>query len=226
MSEYYFCLAWNITEMESHVMHSLCLAFFHWAHTFEFQPHCLHYGSHKDVLLRTQAAGNVTDQRPGCCALSSPRWSWLRSYVFQAAPSWGLLCRDSKVALSCEKQDSLTISFGSRMPYWPGQNLLRTLPLSKMLLTQSSFFSFLLHKSHLLTLACSSNPPIFLWRCFHQEVFHCCLFIYFKYLFILAALGLPCCARAFFSCSQWGPVSSCCGGILIEVTSLYAEHGL
>ena len=36
-----------------------------------------------------------------------------------------------------------------------------------------------------------------------------CLFIS-KYLFILAALGLPCCARAFFSCGQWGPLSSCC----------------
>ena len=122
--------------------------------------------------------------------------------LFQAAPSWGLLCRDSKVALSCEKQDFLTISFGSRMPYWPGQNLLRTLPLSKMLLTQSSFFSSLLHKSHLLTLASSSNPPIFLSRCFiKKSSIVVYLFILNMYLFWLLWVFLAVPGLALFAAS-------------------------
>ena len=45
------------------------------------------------------------------------------------------------------------------------------------------------------------------------------------YLF-LAALGLHCCARAFFSCSEWGLLFVAVRGLLIEVTSLVAEHGL
>ena len=45
------------------------------------------------------------------------------------------------------------------------------------------------------------------------------------YLF-LAALGLPCCMRAFSSCSEWGLVFVAVHGLLIAVASLTAEHGL
>ena len=49
------------------------------------------------------------------------------------------------------------------------------------------------------------------------------LFIY--YLF-LAALGLRCCARAFSSCGEWGPLFIVVHGLLIVVASLVAEHRL
>ena len=52
----------------------------------------------------------------------------------------------------------------------------------------------------------------------------------FIYLFIfnlfLAALGLRCCARAFSSCGEWGPLFVVVRGLLIAVASLVAEHGL
>ena len=50
------------------------------------------------------------------------------------------------------------------------------------------------------------------------------LFIYFNLL--LAALGLPCCARAFSSCGEWGLLFLAVHGLLIVVASLVAEHGL
>ena len=43
-------------------------------------------------------------------------------------------------------------------------------------------------------------------------------FLKFIYYLFLAVLGLCCCARAFFSCSE--------RGLLIAVASLVAEHGL
>ena len=48
---------------------------------------------------------------------------------------------------------------------------------------------------------------------------------YFIYLF-LAALGLRCCARAFSSCGERGLLFVAVCGLLIEVASLVAEHGL
>ena len=50
--------------------------------------------------------------------------------------------------------------------------------------------------------------------------------IYFIYLFILAALGLCCCARAFSSCSEQGLFVVVVRGLLTAVASLVAEHGL
>ena len=48
------------------------------------------------------------------------------------------------------------------------------------------------------------------------------LFIYF-----MAALGLHCCARAFYSCGEWGLLSSCSEWErLIAVISIVLEHGL
>ena len=56
------------------------------------------------------------------------------------------------------------------------------------------------------------------------------LFIYFKiYLFFnlfLATLGLRCCAQAFSSCGERGLLFMAVRGLLIEVASLVAEHGL
>ena len=49
-----------------------------------------------------------------------------------------------------------------------------------------------------------------------------CLFVYL----FLAALGLHCCARAFFSCSERGILFVVVHGLLIVMASLVAEHGL
>ena len=49
--------------------------------------------------------------------------------------------------------------------------------------------------------------------------------IYFFNLF-LAALGLCCCTRAFFSCVEWELLFVAVRRLLIVVASLVAEHGL
>ena len=46
------------------------------------------------------------------------------------------------------------------------------------------------------------------------------------YLFILAALGLRCCARTFSSCGEQGLLFIAVRGLLIAVASLVAEHRL
>ena len=57
-------------------------------------------------------------------------------------------------------------------------------------------------------------------------------FFFFKFIFIylfiyfLAMLGLRCCARAFSSCSEQGPLFIAVCGLLIAVASLVAEHRL
>ena len=48
----------------------------------------------------------------------------------------------------------------------------------------------------------------------------------FIQLFIFAALGLCCCARAFSSCGEWGLLFVAVRGLLIAVASLAAEHRL
>ena len=52
------------------------------------------------------------------------------------------------------------------------------------------------------------------------------LFNKFIYLLFLAALGLPCCARAFSSCGERGYSFVAVCGLLIAVASLVVEHGL
>ena len=47
----------------------------------------------------------------------------------------------------------------------------------------------------------------------------------FIYLF-LAALGLRCCVRAFFSCSEWGLLLVVVLGLLIAEASFVTECGL
>ena len=53
------------------------------------------------------------------------------------------------------------------------------------------------------------------------------LFLYFLSFFLsLAVLGLCCCTRAFFSCSEWElPFVAVCE-LLIVVASVVVEHGL
>ena len=52
-------------------------------------------------------------------------------------------------------------------------------------------------------------------------------FLIFKLIYLfLAVLGLRFCARAFSSCSKWGPLFITVRGPLTIVTSLVAEHGL
>ena len=54
-------------------------------------------------------------------------------------------------------------------------------------------------------------------------------FFFLIYLFIylsLAALGLCCCAQAFSSCSERGPLFVAVRRLLIAVASLVAEHRL
>ena len=46
------------------------------------------------------------------------------------------------------------------------------------------------------------------------------------FFFFWVALGLQCCARAFSSCSEQGLLFVAVCGLLIEVASLVAEHGL
>ena len=42
----------------------------------------------------------------------------------------------------------------------------------------------------------------------------------------MAALGLRCCTRVFFSCGELGLLFVAVCGLLIAVASLVAEHGL
>ena len=55
-----------------------------------------------------------------------------------------------------------------------------------------------------------------------REVF----FFFNKFIYLLAALGLHCCTWAFSSCSEWGLLFVAVHGLLIEVASLVAEHGV
>ena len=59
------------------------------------------------------------------------------------------------------------------------------------------------------------------------------LFIYFIYILfvlfifnLLTVLGLRCCAWAFSSCGEQGLLFVAVHGLLIDVASLVAEHGL
>ena len=58
---------------------------------------------------------------------------------------------------------------------------------------------------------------------FFNFIFGCIRYLFFSFL---AAFGLCCCARAFFSCSGQGPLFVAVHGLLIAVASLVAEHGL
>ena len=54
-----------------------------------------------------------------------------------------------------------------------------------------------------------------------------CLFFLNKFIYLfLAVLGLRCCAQAFSSCGERGPLFVAVHGLLIVVASLVLEHGL
>ena len=74
------------------------------------------------------------------------------------------------------------------------------------------------------------------FRSFYKEIFYCytqeisyIFFFFFLNSFIylfMAVLGLRFCARAFSSCSRWGPLFIAVRGPLTIVASLVAEHRL
>ena len=69
---------------------------------------------------------------------------------------------------------------------------------------------------------------LFMFKYININIFFIYLFlkfIYFIYLF-LAALGLRCCAWAFFSCGKRGLLLVAVRRLLIAVASLIVEHGL
>ena len=47
-----------------------------------------------------------------------------------------------------------------------------------------------------------------------------------SFIYLLAALGLRCCAQAFSSCGERGSLFIAVRGLLIAVASLVAEHRL
>ena len=60
---------------------------------------------------------------------------------------------------------------------------------------------------------------------FFKSILMLNLFIYL-FIYFLAVLGLRFCARAFSSCSEWGPLFIAVRGPLTIVASLVAEHRL
>ena len=54
----------------------------------------------------------------------------------------------------------------------------------------------------------------------------CFFFLSYSFIYLLAALGLHCCARAFSSCGERGLLFVVVRGLLIAVSSLVAEHGV
>ena len=52
------------------------------------------------------------------------------------------------------------------------------------------------------------------------------LILFLKFCLFLAALGLPCCVRAFSSCGERRLLFIAVRGLFIAVASLVAEHGL
>ena len=78
-------------------------------------------------------------------------------------------------------------------------------------------------QSEVSKLQTDSVPPVF----FNIYIYIFNLFIfYFIYLFILAALGLRCCAWAFSSCCERGLLFVAMHRLLTAVVSLVVEHGL
>ena len=58
-----------------------------------------------------------------------------------------------------------------------------------------------------------------------MDIYHTFFFIFNIYLF-LAVLGLPCCTRAFSSCSEQGLLFIVIHGLRVAAASLVAGHGL
>ena len=76
---------------------------------------------------------------------------------------------------------------------------------------------------YICSLRRSQDPAPRLHYCFFLSFF---FFYKFIYLFILAALGLRCCAWAFSGCGERGLLFVVVRGLLVAVASLVVEHGL
>ena len=76
------------------------------------------------------------------------------------------------------------------------------------------------------------SPALIICRLFDDghsdwcDVIPQCSFFCFVLFFVLAQLGLRCCAQAFSSCSERGLLFIAVRGLLIAVASPVAEHGL
>ena len=67
----------------------------------------------------------------------------------------------------------------------------------------------------------------YLGYCNNTAVNMGCIYLFLiLFILFLAALGLPCCARAFFSCGKQELLSSFSAGVLIAGASLVVEHRL
>ena len=53
-----------------------------------------------------------------------------------------------------------------------------------------------------------------------------CFYFFYLFIFILATLGLRCCAQAFSSCGEQGPLFAAVRRLLIAGATLVVEHGL
>ena len=81
----------------------------------------------------------------------------------------------------------------------------------------STFSSALLAMKSLFSFVNLFVPPSFFFKLIK---------VFFKFFFFLAALGLRCCAWAFTSCSEQGPLMNVVHGLLIAVASPVVEHRL
>ena len=66
-------------------------------------------------------------------------------------------------------------------------------------------------------------------KCLFRSSAHFCIGFFLKkllFIYLLAVLGLRCCAWAFSSCGERGLLFLAVCGLLIVVASLVAEHGL
>ena len=76
----------------------------------------------------------------------------------------------------------------------------------------------------MLIIVVSLENGIFVCYFIYFKIFY--LFIYYYDYYLLAALGLRCCAWAFSSCSEQGLLFIAVCGLLIVVASLVVEHRL
>ena len=98
-----------------------------------------------------------------------------------------------------------------------------SLSMASLLISQSKTFFI----SVVVFLISSISFEFFSWfssLCFHYPSFIIIIIILF--ILFLAVLGLHCCMRAFSSCRERGLLFIEVLGLLIEVASLVAEHGL
>ena len=85
---------------------------------------------------------------------------------------------------------------------------------------------YLIPKKNDLRSHYKENYPVCMLDIFCDYSQYFSFFKIFIYLFILAALGLHCCVRAFSSCGERGLLFVAVHRLLIAVACLVAQHGL